>query len=124
MRILRLPAGVIVGNLEKKEMFAVKRMIIQYRVKPECAAENQQYVERVFAELNETRPEGVRYVTFKQGDGVSFVHLVSVETETGDNPLMQSPAFQAFQATVRDRCAEPPVATELVEVGSYRVFDV
>ncbi len=102
----------------------MKRMIIQYRVKPERADENRQFVQRVFAELHETRPAGVRYATFQHGDGVSFVHLVSVETETGENPLEQSPAFQAFQADVRDRCAEQPSVTVLDEVGSYRFFDV
>jgi hypothetical protein len=100
----------------------MKRMIIQYRVKPHLAAENQQYIERVFEELRTQGPAGVRYVAFKSADGLGFVHLVSIETETGENPLEQSPAFQAFQAGVRDRCAEPPAVTVLEEVGSYRVF--
>lgn len=100
----------------------MKRMIIQYRVKPQSAAENQRAIERVFDELRANGTAGVRYVAFKASDGVSFVHLVSIETETGENPLEQSPAFQAFQAGVRERCAEPPVATVLEEVGSYGVF--
>ena len=100
----------------------MKRMIVQYKVKPERAAENQQYIERVFAELRATSPTGVRYVTFKGSDGVSFFHLVSVETEDGENPLNSLPAFQAFQAEIGDRVAEQPTFTELAEVGSYRVF--
>jgi hypothetical protein len=97
-------------------------MIIQYKVKPHLAEENQQYIERVFEELRGNSPAGIRYVAFKHPDGVSFVHLVSIETDTGDSPLAQSPAFQAFQAGIRDRCAEPPIVAELEEVGSYRVF--
>ena len=100
----------------------MKRMIVQYKVKPDRAAENQQFIERVFAELRATSPAGVRYVAFKGSDGVSFVHVVSIETETGENPLDQSPAFQAFQAGIGDRFAEQPTFTTLDEVGSYRVF--
>jgi len=100
----------------------VKRMIIQYKVKPELAAENQQYIEKVFAGLHATRPEGIRYVSFKGEDGVTFVHMVSIETETGENPLTQSPEFQAFQAEIGERCAEQPVSMVIEEVGSYRVF--
>lgn len=100
----------------------MRRMMIQYKVKADKAEENQGYIERVFAELRAASPAGVRYISFKGDDGVSFTHLVSVETENGENPLDQLPAFKAFQAGVRDRCAEQPVATAIEEVGSYRVF--
>ena len=101
----------------------MKRMMIQYKVKQGLADENQQYIERVFAELRANSPEGVRYISFREHDGRTFVHLVSVETETGENPLEQFLAFKAFQATVRDRCETQPVSIILDEVGSYRVFD-
>jgi hypothetical protein len=99
-----------------------KRMIIQYTVKSDRAAENQQFIEGVFAELHAANPAGIRYAAFKKADGVSFVHVVSVETETGDNPLQQVAAFQAFQAGIADRCVAPPVVAEIEEVGSYHVF--
>jgi len=101
----------------------MKRMMVQYKVKPEKAAENQEFIERVFAELNANAPAGVRYITFKSSDGVSFTHLVSLETETGENPLDQSPAFQAFQAGLGERFDVQPTFTTLEEVGSYQVFD-
>jgi hypothetical protein len=101
----------------------MKRMLVQYTVKPEKAAENQQFIEQVFAELRANAPKGIRYITFKGSDGVSFIHLVSLETETGENPLDQSPAFQAFQAGLGERFDVQPTFTALDEVGSYRVFD-
>lgn len=104
------------------EVCPVKRMLITYTVKPHLSAENQHDIKRVFDELRANDTPGVRYVAFTSDDGLTFVHLVSIETDTGENPLAQSPAFQAFQAGVRDRCAEPPVATVLEEVGSYKVF--
>jgi len=100
----------------------MKRMMIRYKVKADRSAENQAYIEQVFAELQRIAPPGVRYASFKQSDGVSFVHLVSHETENDHNPLTQLPAFQAFQAGIRDRCEEQPIATELTEIGSYQFF--
>lgn len=101
----------------------MKRMIIQYTVKAERTEENQQFVEKVFEELRSNSPNGLRYVTFKQPNNRTFIHLVSIETASGDNPLMQSSAFKAFQAGIQERCEVQPVATELVEVGSYHFFD-
>jgi predicted lipid-binding transport protein (Tim44 family) len=100
----------------------MKRVIVQYKVKADRAAENEAYVRKVFEELKQTTPDGIRYATFKQPDGVSFVHIASIETENGDNPLNESPAFMAFQAEIKDRCEEPPVAVDLEEIGSYRLM--
>ena len=54
----------------------MKRLMVQYRVKPERAGENEQYIERVFEELRRNSPADFRYAAFKQGDGVSFVHIL------------------------------------------------
>ena len=97
----------------------MKRVIVRYRVKPECAEENRQFVEKVYAELNQTNPAGLRYATFRGSDGVTHFHIATVDTPDGKNPLNQSPAFAAFSAAVRDRCDEPPVAMEVEELGSY-----
>lgn len=101
----------------------MKRMMIQYTVKPGHADENQQYVEKVFEELRRNSPPNLRYATFRQPDNRTFTHLVSVETENADNTLTQSASFKAFQAGIKDRCEILPVVTELTEVGSYRFFD-
>ena len=39
-----------------------------------------------------------------------------------NSQLTQLPAFQAFQAGIKDRCEEQPVVVDLEEVGSYQVF--
>ena len=96
----------------------MRQVMVRYKVKPDRAAENEALVRAVYEELAETEPDGLRYATFRLDDGVSFVHLATVE---GDhNPLAETAAFARFQADVRDRCEEPPVVTELHEVGSYR----
>lgn len=98
----------------------MKRMMIRYKVKADRAAENERYIEKVFRELERERPVGLRYASFKLADGVSFVHLVSLEAADGANPLGVLPAFKDFTAQITERCDEAPVAVELNEVGAYR----
>src|ERR1700680_3744629 len=100
----------------------MRRVMVRYRVKPDRTAENEQLVRAVFAELDRTQPSGIRYATFQLDDGVSFVHLASVETEGDTNPLAELEAFRQFQQNQRDRCEEPPVVTALREIGSYRLL--
>jgi hypothetical protein len=100
----------------------MKRTLIRYKVKLDRAAENERYINAVFEQLHRDRPSGLRYASFKLNDGVSFVHIVSLETTDGSDPLWELLAFQAFVADVKDRCEEPPVAVELHKVGSYAFF--
>ena len=80
-------------NGEEMEM---RRVMVRYKVKPERAAENEELVRAVYAELHETRPAGLRYATFKLDDGVSFVHLAET-TRTARVQLSQLAAFKRFQ---------------------------
>lgn len=100
----------------------MKRVMVRYTVKAEQAEENQRLVEQVYADLERTAPAGLRYATFKQNDGVSFTHIASIETETGESPLLQLPAFQTFLAQIKERCSEPPVAVDLEEIGTYHFW--
>jgi hypothetical protein len=100
----------------------MKRVMVRYRVKPERVEENEALVRAVYEELRLTQPAGLRYATFQLEDGRSFVHIASVETDDGRNPLSDVAAFKEFTANARDRCEEPPVTTELREIGSYNLF--
>jgi hypothetical protein len=101
----------------------VKRLIARYKGKPHKVNENQQYIQKVFEELHRSSPSGLRYAPFRLSDGVSFVHIVSAETADGHNPLIETPAFKAFNAGIQDRCEEQPVLTEMTAVGSYRFLE-
>jgi hypothetical protein len=100
----------------------MKRVMVRYKVKAGRAAENERYIASVFEQLQRDRPTGLRYASFKLGDGVSFVHIVSLEAADGSDPLRELAAFKAFTAEIKDRCEDPPVAAELKEVGSYGFF--
>jgi hypothetical protein len=100
----------------------MKRSLIRYKTKPERTEDNERLIKDVFAELQAKSPKGVRYMALKLGDG-TFVHLVSVETTDGSNPIPALDAFRAFQSGIKDRCVEPPQSGEVTIVGNYRMLD-
>ena len=100
----------------------MKRLMVRYKVKADRAAENESYIAKVFKQLKSDSPPGLRYASFKLEDGVSFVHIASIETPDGSNPLGEQSAFKAFVAQIKERCEDAPVAVDLTEVGSYRFF--
>jgi hypothetical protein len=91
--------------------------MVRYTVKPEWAAENEELVRAVYAELHQTRPAGLRYATYQLDDGVSFVHVAA--TEDGQNPLPEVQAFKRFQENIDERCNEKPVVSSVRVLGSY-----
>jgi hypothetical protein len=95
--------------------------VVRYTTKPERADENQRLVEAVFAELAETAPAGLRYESYRLADGVSFVHVASIDTDDGSNPLVATPAFAAFLGGIADRCSQAPLALDATKIGAYGV---
>lgn len=102
----------------------MKRSLIRYKLKPDRVPENEQFVKEVFRQLQETKPEGLRYATYKLADEVSFVHIVQYATEEARQQLVGLPAFKNFQMGIRDRCEEQPVVQEVIEIGSYRPAEI
>jgi hypothetical protein len=98
----------------------VKTIVVRYQVKPERAAENQELVAAVFAELDESEPDGFTYKVFRLEDGVSFIHVMIEHDVDAPDSLQDVPAFQAFVADIADRCDVPPIATGATIVGGYR----
>jgi hypothetical protein len=97
-------------------------VVVRYRTKPDRAEENQQLVEKVFAELNERHATGFAYASFRLEDGVSFVHVMVEEDGGGSVSLADLTAFREFQAGIADRCEEQPVAMGATVVGSHRML--
>jgi hypothetical protein len=99
----------------------MSKIMVRYKAKPERVAENEQLIRAVYEELQSSVPVGFHYATFREDDGVSFVHIASSETD-GSNPLRELTAFQRFQQDVGERCVEAPTSTELHEIGSFRFW--
>lgn len=93
--------------------------MVRYTVKPEDADRNESLVRAVYAQLEQARPPAFRYATFKLDDGVTFMHIASLEPGAKTTPLSQLTAFGEFQAGLKDRCDVPPQVTELERIGWY-----
>lgn len=101
----------------------MKRVIVRYKVKEDRAEQNIEHIQAVFRALEKSKPEGLRYASFQLEDGVSFIHIASIETKDGTNPLGSFNEFKAFTQDIASRCEEPPVASEVETIGSYRVLE-
>ena len=97
-----------------------RTVVVRYQTTPEAAEENQRLIEQVYAELAATAPGTLRYQTLRLADGVTFVHIATIDGT--DNPLDQSAAFAEFQRGIGDRCVEPPAPSRATVVGSYGVI--
>jgi len=100
----------------------MKLTLVRYTTRPEWAQENQHLIERVFQELHEKAPQGLRYAVFRLGLD-DFVHLHAVED--GASPVSALEAFKAFQDKIKLRAFERPQVEELGRgsiVGSYRML--
>jgi hypothetical protein len=93
------------------------KVMVRYKVKAGRGDENERLVKAVFAELAQKKTPGLRYNTYRLPDGVSFIHLATVEVEP--NPLFALESFQRFTAAIGERCDEPPVTLQLAEVGAH-----
>jgi hypothetical protein len=97
----------------------MRRMLIRYKTKPDLAQENQRLIENVFQELQARKPDGLRYMVLKVGEG-DFVHFV--EQEGATSSLTGTDAFREFQSGVMDRCLEAPKTGEASIIGNYRML--
>jgi hypothetical protein len=96
-----------------------KTVVVRYRTTSEAAEENQRLIEQVYAELASDEPEGLRYLTLRLADGVTFVHVALRE---GAATLSDVAAFGEFQRDLGARVEAPPDASPATLVGSYRMF--
>ena len=97
----------------------MKRTLVRYRTRPDQAEENERLIQQVFRELQQKRPEGVRYLALKLGDG-TFVHFSM--TDDGASPIPALEAFRLFQSRIKERCIEPPQSGDATIVGDYRML--
>ena len=96
----------------------MKHVMVRYTTRGDRADENARLIAEVFDSLRRSAPPGLSYASYRLDDGVSFVHIASID-DPENNPLRQLAEFNAFTAGVRDRCDAPPVTSVLNEVGRY-----
>lgn len=98
----------------------MKRVVVRYSVKPERLEAHESLVRGVFAELAKARPAGLAYQALRLDDGVSFVHVATITTADGANPLRSMASFQAFVRDIDDRLTSPSTTSSATALGDYR----
>ena len=98
----------------------MKQTLVRYKTKPEQAAENERLIRAVFQDLQAKSPEGVHYLALKLDDG-TFIHFSAVEKTDGPHPITSLEAFKSFQNGIKQRCIDPPQATDATIIGNYRM---
>ena len=98
----------------------MRQVMVQYTTRADRADENAQLIREVFESLRKSAPAGITYASYRLDDGVSFVHIASID-DPANNPLQNLAAFKAFTAEIKNRCEVAPVTFVLHEVGSYSV---
>lgn len=95
----------------------MRHVVVRYELKADRVSEHEALLAKVFAQLREEKPEGLRYEAWKLADGVSFVHLARVSVP--GNPLVALSSFKAFTADIADRCVDPPVSSDATVAHSH-----
>ncbi|WP_433329087.1 hypothetical protein [Spirillospora sp. CA-294931] len=95
-----------------------RTVVVKYQVKEAAAEANQELIERVFDQLAAENPGGLRYAALRLADGVTFVHIASIEGE--HDPLSGLSTFRRFQEELGERAADGPGRSAATLVGAYR----
>jgi hypothetical protein len=90
--------------------------LIRYRVHLDALNEHLQLLAAVFDELEQRRPPGFRYESFRLEDGVTFVDVVA-----GHQPglLSELKTWAPYRSTLDARCDQPPVLETLSAAFTY-----
>ena len=97
----------------------MKAVYVKYQVDPSFADANAQNIRKVMSDLREAGSDGVRYQSFRQSDGVTFVHFGMYRDDVAVERMTSMPSFQAFQKALREsKPVQPPNAEWLDLIGS------
>lgn len=91
---------------------------VRYTVKAEFVADNQHNISAVMAELRARGDVGVKYASFLEPDGKTFVHVVIARDQAAQDVIPTLEAFKAFQAGLRPNLEVPPQTEAWQVVGS------
>jgi len=102
----------------------MKAVYVKYQVVPSFADTNAENIRKVMADLRNSGSDGIKYQSFRQSDGVTFVHFGMYRDDAVLEKFTSTPSFQAFQTALKaSKPVEPPAAEWLDIVGSsYDIF--
>lgn len=94
--------------------------LIRYGVKDTELEANRALVAKVFEALDETAPQGVRYLVLELDDG-EFIHIVGEGNDASG--LTGLAAFEAFTQNHAERRSTPVQRSPARIIGNYHVLE-
>lgn len=104
----------------------MKLIRVQYTVRAEYVATNQQNIQKVMSDLAALKNPNIKYSAFLLEDGKTFMHLAMYPDEQTSTIVPNLPSFKAFREGLKASQPEvPPKAQKLDLVASaYQLFEV
>jgi len=97
----------------------MKIVRVTYTTKAEYAAQNQNNIKTVMADLKKLNHADINYNSCLGADGKTFTHLAFFKEDEAEKVLLGLPSFKAFQEQLRGSGLESPPKQELLSlVGS------
>lgn len=90
----------------------MKHVMVRYRVKPEALPDVERAI-HAFVQAVQKEEDTYVYETFKEPDGVTFVHFMSFRDGAAERSHREAPYTKSFTMTLYFSCEEEPVFTEL-----------
>jgi hypothetical protein len=93
---------------------------IQYTVRAEYAAENQQYIRQILEDLRASGRTEIESSIFVEEDGKTFLHFLFCENEEAEQAFFQLQSLKSWRAALAESHPEVPLTapTRLNVVGS------
>ena len=97
---------------------------VQYTARPEYVETNKQNISKVMAELKAINNPGIKYSTFLDADGKSFMHFAMFENEAATQVLNNLESFKYFSNALKESGPEVPVKVEQLSLvaSGYDIF--
>jgi len=98
----------------------MKYRILRFRIRPGEAAAAEKAIIAFVAKVAD-EPGTLRYESFREPDGVSYVHLMGFSDAAAEQAHQQTDHVKKFLADLAPRCDQPPVFADLKMIsGSGR----
>jgi quinol monooxygenase YgiN len=98
---------------------------VRYTVKEEYVETNKRNIERVMTDLRDLNIPNLKYSSFIEEDGRTFMHFSMFKDESASDILNSLPSFTEFRKQLKASDPEsPPQAEQLTLVDSaHDLFD-
>ena len=93
-------------------------LLIKYRVSADKVSEQEAATREFIAALKAEADRGYRYTSYRQTDGVAFVHHAWMKDDAAQARFQSWPQFKPFAEGLKGRCEGGPTATRIDVVAS------